>query len=131
MPWSSIENETREVVSLFDVRTPDTAASPAKLSGGNQQRFVLGRELRNRPLLLVLENPTQGLDVNASVFVHERIREARNDGAAVIFYSSDLDELAQLSDRVLVISGSGLIEVPADRDAIGRALLGAEQSDER
>ena len=131
MPWSSIENETRDVVSLFDVRTPDTAASPAKLSGGNQQRFVLGRELRNRPLLLVLENPTQGLDVNASVFVHERIREARNDGAAVIFYSSDLDELAQLSDRVLVISGSGLIEVPADRDAIGRALLGAEQSDER
>jgi general nucleoside transport system ATP-binding protein len=131
MPWSSIEDETRDVISAFDVRTPDIATSPAKLSGGNQQRFVLGRELRNGPLLLVLENPTQGLDVNASVFVHERIREARNHGAAVVFYSSDLDELAQLSDRVLVFSGSGLIEVPADRNAIGHALLGAEQLDER
>ena len=130
MPWSSIEDETRDVISAFDVRTPDTATSPAKLSGGNQQRFVLGRELRKRPLLLVLENPTQGLDVNASVFIHERIREARNDGAGVVFYSSDLDELAELSDRVLVFSGAGLIEVPADRGAIGRALLGAEQSHE-
>jgi general nucleoside transport system ATP-binding protein len=124
--WSAIENETRSVISRFDVRTPDTDTSPAKLSGGNQQRFVLGRELRNSPELLILENPTQGLDVNASAFVHEQIRHARSNAAAVVFYSSDPDELAELSDRVIVVSGDTLTEVPADRDAIGRALLGAE-----
>lgn len=129
--WSSMEAATRDVISVFDVRTPDTAGSTAKLSGGNQQRFVLGRELIQAPDLLVLENPTQGLDVNASLFVHERIRRARNDGAAVVFYSSDVDELAQLSDRVVVISGSSLTEVPPDRGEIGRALLGAERDDER
>jgi simple sugar transport system ATP-binding protein len=129
--WSTIERETRTVISQFDVRTPDPNTSPAKLSGGNQQRFVLGRELRNSPDLLVLENPTQGLDVNASAFVHEQIRHARTNGAAVVFYSSDLDELADLSDRVIVVSGETLIEVGPDRDAIGRALLGAQPVDER
>jgi simple sugar transport system ATP-binding protein len=79
----------------------------------------------------VLENPTQGLDVNASAFVHEQIRHARTNGAAVVFYSSDLDELADLSDRVIVVSGETLIEVGPDRDAIGRALLGAQPVDER
>jgi simple sugar transport system ATP-binding protein len=131
MQWHVMEADTRDVISVFDVRTPGTAAFPAKLSGGNQQRFVLGRELITRPDLLVLENPTQGLDVNASVFVHERIRRARNDGAAVVFYSSDVDELASLSDRVVVVSGSSLTEVSADRDEIGRALLSVERNDER
>ena len=131
MQWHAMEADTRDVISVFDVRTPGTAAFPAKLSGGNQQRFVLGRELIKRPDLLVLENPTQGLDVNASVFVHERIRRARNDGAAVVFYSSDVDELASLSDRVVVVSGSSLTEVSADRDEIGRALLSVERNDER
>jgi len=124
--WSEHERETRGVISEFDVRTADTNTSPATLSGGNQQRFVLGRELRNSPDLLILENPTQGLDVNASAFVHEQIRNARNSGAAVVFYSSDLDELVELSDRVIVISAETLVDVPADRDDIGRALLGAE-----
>lgn len=128
--WSSIEAETRDVISRFDVRTASIESRPSALSGGNQQRFVLGRELRYEPRLLVLENPTQGLDVNATAFVHSRIRDARNSGAAVVFYSSDLDELAELSDRVVVLSG-GLNDVPADRTAIGRALLGAEMANGR
>lgn len=130
MDWSSIEAEARDLVSAFDVRTSSIDSTPAALSGGNQQRFVLGRELRQGPRLLVLENPTQGLDVNAAAFVHERMRRSRNDGAAIAFYSSDLDELAELSDRVVIVSDR-LIEVPPDRDMIGRALLGAELADER
>jgi simple sugar transport system ATP-binding protein len=124
--WRGIELETQAVISAFDVRTSGTGALPAELSGGNQQRFVLGRELRNHPPLLVLENPTQGLDIHASAFVHGQVRNARNTGSAIVFYSSDLDELADLSDRVIVMAGSRLIDVPPDRDAIGRALLGAE-----
>ena len=126
LSWDAIEEETRDVISRFDVRTAEADTLPAKLSGGNQQRFVLGRELRHSPDLLILENPTQGLDINASAFIHEQIRHARENGAAVVFYSSDLDELAELSDRVIVVSGDTFIDVPADRDAIGRALLGAE-----
>lgn len=124
--WNAIQVDTESVVSAFDVRTPGIDTSPEKLSGGNQQRFVLGRELREAPPLLVLENPTQGLDVNASAFVHEQMRRARSEGASIVFYSSDLDELAQLSDRVLVISGRRVVPVAADRDVIGRALLSAE-----
>jgi len=76
MDWNAIADETTEVIRAFDVRTPGNEVSAAKLSGGNQQRFVLGRELRGRPALLVLENPTQGLDLNAAHFVHEQLGEA-------------------------------------------------------
>lgn len=124
LDWSSFTHETETVITDFQVRAPGPDASPAQLSGGNQQRFVLGRELRGMPELLVLENPTQGLDVNASAFIHTKMREARERGAGVVFYSSDLDELAQLSDKVLVITSRGVVSVAADRAAIGNALLG-------
>jgi simple sugar transport system ATP-binding protein len=128
MNWDLIRNETSEAIRTFDVRTTGCEASPAQLSGGNQQRFVLGRELTGNPSLLVLENPTQGLDVNAADFVHERLKITRNAGAAVVFYSSDLDELADLSDRVLVVSRTSVIPVQPDRQSIGRALLGTDGS---
>jgi ABC-type uncharacterized transport system ATPase subunit len=125
LDWQALESETEAVISRFDVRNAAPDVTPDKLSGGNQQRFVLGRELQKKPLLLVLENPTQGLDVNAAAFVHDRMRLARSEGIAVVFYSSDLDELAELSDRVLVVSGRGIVEAAPDRRVIGRILLGA------
>ena len=128
LSWNSFRQDAWDVIEEFDVRTPDIEALPSQLSGGNQQRFVLGRELHNDPPLVVLENPTQGLDLNATEFIHERLREARNDGAAVVFYSSDLEELADLADRVLVVSRSSVISVSPDRDHIGRALLGTNGS---
>jgi simple sugar transport system ATP-binding protein len=128
LDWNSFQQDTRQLVSEFDVRTLDIDVTPEQLSGGNQQRFVLGRELGNNPPLIVLENPTQGLDINATEFVHERLRKARADGAAIVFYSSDLDELASLSDRVLVVSRSSVTSVSPDRETIGRALLGANGS---
>jgi general nucleoside transport system ATP-binding protein len=124
MNWTELERQTAAVVTEFDVRTTGPGQLPTSLSGGNQQRFVLGRELRNNPALLVLENPTQGLDLNAAAFIHTRMKQARNNGAAVVFYSSDLDELAELSDRVLVVSRSGIRTVEPDRTEIGNALLG-------
>jgi len=128
LSWDSFRQHTQQVIDDFDVRTPDTNALPSQLSGGNQQRFVLGRELYDKPPLIILENPTQGLDLNATEFIHERLRKARSDGAAVVFYSSDLDELADLSDRVLVVSRSKVESVSPDRDQIGRALLGTNGS---
>jgi simple sugar transport system ATP-binding protein len=107
------------------------------LSGGNQQKLVLARELDGAfdesvstsggsLLALVVENPTRGLDVRATAEVHARLRATRDRGAAVVVYSSDLDEVLSLASRVLVAYAGTLRELPPppDRDAVGRAMLG-------
>lgn len=129
MDWPRIEAATTSVIEDFSIMTEGPRSTPRRLSGGNQQRFILGRELLNRPSLLVLENPCQGLDVNAASFVRDRVKDLRRDGAGVVFYSSDMDELADISDRVLVVSPGTIVEVAADRQAIGLALLGISGSD--
>jgi simple sugar transport system ATP-binding protein len=74
--------------------------------------------------LLVVENPTRGLDIRASQAVHERLRAAAAGGAAVVLYSSDLDEVLELATRVIVLHGGHARECPPDRDAVGHAMLG-------
>jgi simple sugar transport system ATP-binding protein len=118
----------------FDVRGPDAHTGMRALSGGNQQKLVLARELDEfggaptdaRLVALVVENPTRGLDVRATVDVHARLRAARDRGTAVVVYSSDLDEVLSLASRVLVAYAGTLREVPLDRDAVGRAMLGSD-----
>ena len=123
MRWTNMEHLTGALITAYDVRASSASARMAELSGGNQQKFVLGRELSDNPQLLVLENPTQGLDVHAAAAIHDRILSARDEGTAVVIYSSDLDELATLSDRVLVVSSRTVTNTEPDRVAIGRALL--------
>ena len=126
LPWHSLETQASELIHEFDVRADGPRMPARALSGGNQQRFVLGRELYDEPSLLVLENPTQGLDVNAASSIHARIRAAASRGTAVVFYSSDLDELAEISDRVLVVRESGIAFSDTDRESIGDLLLQAD-----
>lgn len=121
--WTDFAQRASAVISNYDVRAPGVDTKAAALSGGNQQKFVLGRELITNPELLILENPTQGLDVHASLAIHEDVRAARDAGTAVVIYSSDLDELADLSDRVIVVSGRTITIVAPERDLIGRVLL--------
>jgi len=123
MDWLNLEDMTNAVIARYDVRTSSASALISELSGGNQQKFVLGRELSDNPQLLVLENPTQGLDVHAAAAIHQRVLSIRDQGTAVVMYSSDLDELAALSDRVIVVTPETVITAEPDRDAIGRALL--------
>ncbi len=95
--------ETR--MAEFDVRAPSAAAAAGTLSGGNQQKVVLAREL-SRPLrLLVVSQPTRGLDVGSIQFVHARLVAARDAGTAVLLVSSELDEIRALSDRIVVLCG--------------------------
>jgi len=127
--WRTLDHTARALIAAFDVRAaggprPETALART-LSGGNQQKLVLGRELAGNPALLVAENPTRGLDIRATAAVHESLRAARAAGAAVVVYSSDLDEVLALSDRVLVVSAGSVSEVGGDREAVGRAMLGA------
>jgi len=111
------------VIKDYDVRASGVDTRAQNLSGGNQQKLVLGRELSDGPLALVAENPTRGLDINASVMIQERLRPAREAGCALVIYPSNIDELVDLADRVLVLHEGTLVQLPLDAKAIGNALL--------
>ena len=125
MPWRAIGRRTAELLDRFDVRAPAPDVAASTLSGGNQQKLVMARELAERPALLVVESPTRGLDIRASEAVHARLREARDAGTAVVLHSADLDEVLALADRVLVLHAGTVREAPRERSAVGRAMLGA------
>ena len=133
MSWSLLRARTRSLMRAHDVRARTPDVSMRTLSGGNQQKLVLGRELDDpEPTAsgvraIVAENPTRGLDVMATADVHARLRAARDSGAAIVLYSSDLDEVLALASRVLVIFAGALREVPPERDMIGRAMLGLDE----
>jgi simple sugar transport system ATP-binding protein len=127
--WSTIRTRTESLMQRYDVRTPSASAAMRALSGGNQQKLVLARELDDDvrpggPWAIVAENPTRGLDILAAADVHARLRAAGEGGAAVVVYSSDLDEVLSIASRVLVIHAGVLREVAADRVVVGRAMIG-------
>jgi general nucleoside transport system ATP-binding protein len=124
MPWSAIRQRTATLLGEMDVRASGPSMYARMLSGGNQQRLVLARELEGRPALVVAENPTRGLDVRATADVHDRLRAARDAGTAVVVYSSDLDEVLALATRVIALHAGTAREVPMEKDLIGRAILG-------
>jgi simple sugar transport system ATP-binding protein len=124
MSWSAMREETTGALEAYRVRTDGPDARASTLSGGNQQRLVLARELLPDPRLVVADQPTRGLDVRATADVHDRLRAASARGAAVVVHSSDLDEVLALADRIVVAGGGRLREVVGDRERIGRAMLG-------
>jgi general nucleoside transport system ATP-binding protein len=124
--WRALASHTSERMRAFDVRAPGSRAIARTLSGGNQQKLVLAREITETSALVVAANPTRGLDVHATAQVHERLRDASARGAAVVFHSTDLDEVLALSTRVLVAHAGVVREVRPDRELVGRAMLGAE-----
>ena len=123
--WRDAANEAREIVRNFDVRAENVGATAMTLSGGNQQRFIIGRELHEMPAALVAENPTRGLDIQASLDVRSRLVDACSKGVAIVFHSADLDEILAISDRVLVVYNGFVREVIPNADLVGRAMLGA------
>jgi simple sugar transport system ATP-binding protein len=128
LPWGEFEREATALMERFDVRGDGPRARVASLSGGNQQKLVLARELEGDPSLLVVEQPTRGLDISASAAIHEQLLDARDRGAAVLVASADLDELLMLADRVIVAFDGRIREVERDAQAVGRAMLGLAES---
>jgi general nucleoside transport system ATP-binding protein len=123
--WPAIRQRTAALMTDFDVRAPGGVTTAAQtLSGGNQQRLVLARELDGRPMLVIAENPTRGLDVRSTTQIQQRLRAARDAGTAIVLYSSDLDEVIALATRVLVVHAGTVREVSQERDLVGRAMLG-------
>jgi len=135
MDWNAMRVRTESLMRTFDVRAAGPDARMRALSGGNQQKLVLARELDvgnlSGPRAIVVENPTRGLDVRATADVHARLRAARDAGAAVVMYSSDIDEVLLLANRVIVVFAGRVREAPVDRDVVGRLMLGAETHVER
>ena len=122
--FAALRAQARERIAAFDVRPPDPARPIATLSGGNVQRAVLARELSEPVRVLIVANPTFGLDFRAVADIHARLLAARDAGAAVLVASDDLDELLTLADRLLVIAGGRIAHktdaAEADRAELGR-----------
>jgi general nucleoside transport system ATP-binding protein len=117
-------------IKEFDVRTESPAASAGSLSGGNQQKVILARELGEGTKLLIASQPTRGLDVGSIEFVHKRIVEQRDQGVAVLIVSSELDEIYALADRIAVIYEGEITGFrPPDVDAaeLGRLMAGGTE----
>lgn len=121
--------DTERIVREYDVRTPGIEVTAASLSGGNQQKLIVGREMSHNPKLLIAAHPTRGVDVGAQAQIWDQIREARREGLAVLLISADLDELIGLSDTLRVMYRGQLV---ADADPatitpeeLGSAMTGA------
>ena len=126
IPWRAVKRETEALVDAFDIRAASVDMPARTLSGGNQQKLVMARELSDEPQLLVAENPTRGLDIRATRAVHDRLRQTAANGAAVVVYSSDLDEVLALATRIIVVHAGRTREASLDREDVGRAMLGVE-----
>ena len=112
--WEDIRDHARRLLEEYDVRPPNPDARAGSLSGGNQQKVVLARELSSRPTVLVADNPTWGLDVGAIDYVHRRLLKMRDEGGAILLITLDLEELYKLADRIAVIyRGRLTLESPA------------------
>jgi simple sugar transport system ATP-binding protein len=98
-----IQRRTEQVIRDFDVRPPNAALPARALSGGNQQKLIIGREFELPPKLLLVSQPTRGVDIGAIEFIHRKIVELRDAGCAVLLVSAELEEVTALSDRLLVV----------------------------
>jgi simple sugar transport system ATP-binding protein len=100
----SMREATAAMMERFDVRPRDTRLGSAKFSGGNQQKLVLAREIGQAPRVLLVGQPTRGVDIGAIEFIHAQLRALRDAGCALLVVSSELDEIVALADRVLVMN---------------------------
>ncbi len=118
------ESAANELMTTFDIRAPSCLTRVDSLSGGNQQKVVLARELSRDPSVIVAVYPTQGLDLGAADFVHRQLREARARGCGILYISNDLDELCELSDRIAVIYEGSIVGV-CDMDDYDEQTIGS------
>jgi ABC-type uncharacterized transport system ATPase subunit len=129
--WDAVQGFAERLIRDFKIRCngPDTPIR--NLSGGNQQKLILGREIARGPKLLIAMQPTRGLDIGAIEYVHAEITKLRNEGVAVLLVSAEMDELFSLSDRIAVMRGGRIVGIVDRRDAtvegIGRLMLGEER----
>ncbi len=124
-------NHAHNLVVSYDVKTTNINVAIHELSGGNQQKFVVGRELHRQPQLLLAVQPTRGVDIGSTEFIHQKLLEQREQGVAVLLISTELDEIFALSDRIAVMYQGHIVGIlpseQADRETIGLMMAGTKQ----
>jgi simple sugar transport system ATP-binding protein len=123
----AIRKDAEEKIAKYDIRPPNARLKTANFSGGNQQKIVVAREIERDPKMLLVGQPTRGVDIGAIEFIHRRIIEMRDAGKAVLLVSVELDEIRSLSDRILVMFAGRIVgEKPSDADeqALGLMMAG-------
>lgn len=123
MNWRAAEDHAKRIIADYDVRCPGPKTRIRLLSGGNMQKLILGRVLEGAPKIILANQPVRGLDIGAVTYVQERLIAARDEGAAVLLISEDLDEVLALSDEIHVIS-EGRLSPPFARGTMTPAELG-------
>ncbi len=134
MHREAIDEQAERLIKEFDIRTPSAYTPAGTLSGGNQQKVIVARELTRPYNLLIAAQPTRGLDVGSIEFIHKRIVEQRDEGHAVLLVSAELDEILSLSDRIAVMYKGEIIDIvpieEATRENIGLLMAGVKQEQE-
>ena len=123
LDWKAAEGFAEAIIRDYDVKCPSPNARVRLLSGGNMQKLILGRAFDGEPQVILANQPTRGLDVGAVAYVHTKLLEARNRGAAILLISEDLDEVLALADRVVVIS-KGRLSPPSKRGELSVREIG-------
>ena len=127
--FDAVLDYARGLIRQYDIRTPSADLPTSSLSGGNQQKVVVARELGTEPSVLIAAQPTRGVDVGSIEFIHRQIVQKRDEGLAVLLVSSELDEVLSLADRVAVMYGGRIVAVlegdQVDRERIGLLMAGA------
>ena len=122
MDYAKINDFARKLIKEFDVRTPSENVAASTLSGGNQQKMVVAREISKDPELLIVAQPTRGLDVGAIEYIHKRIIAERDKGRAVLLVSLELDEILALSDKIAVMYDGQIVGILDRKDATEQKL---------
>ena len=123
--WQSAATFAEDIVKTFDVRTPGITSAARALSGGNLQKFLVGREVLQVPNVLIVAQPTWGVDAGAAAAIHQQLFALARAGSAIVVISQDLDELFQIASRIAVIAGGRLTEARATKDLNAR-IIGIE-----
>ncbi|MEP1942742.1 MAG: ABC transporter ATP-binding protein, partial [Sulfitobacter sp.] len=110
LDWPAATDFAERIIAQFDVRTPSPRAAARSLSGGNLQKFVIGREVMQRPDVFVVNQPTWGVDASAAAAIRQALLDLAQNGAALIVISQDLDELMEISDRFAALNEGRLSE---------------------
>ena len=129
--WKAIRQQAEELVKSFDVRTPSVDVAAGKLSGGNAQKMILARELARQPRVLISAQPTRGLDVSAIEYVHRQLIAQRDAGVAILLFSTEMQEIMTLSDRIAVMYEGQIVGMvdsdKADVFEIGMMMAGGKE----
>lgn len=133
MNMKNIYQKAKQIIAEYDVRTPSEYTEARALSGGNQQKAIIGREVDRNPDLLIAAQPTRGLDVGAIEFVHKRLIEQRDSGKAVLLISFELDEIINVSDKIAVIFEGSIIAIVDPKETteqeLGLLMAGSTQQE--